>query len=406
MLEETVKLEEKYVMPTFGRFPVEFVRGEGMWLYDDKGEKYLDFLAGIAVCSLGHSHPSLVNAIKDQASKLMHVSNYFYIEKRGQIASHISDLLNFESDCAYEWKSFFTNSGAESNECALKIVRLGANQKYNNDGKHVKVVTLKNSFHGRTMETLAATAQEKFHVGYAPMSVVFIEVDANDCEQLQTLFDQSGDEICAMIVEPIQGESGINPLDNEYMQLARKLTSENDAFMICDEVQAGIFRTGYPFAFQASGIVPDIVTMAKGIGGGFPCGVCSARGAAAEVFSPGQHGSTFGGNNLACAAIDATLGELDKPSVLTQIREVGDYLKSELTKLDQIEEVRGMGLMLGADVSSGINAKEVVKNALVEHKLVINATGEKTLRFVPPLIATKADVDECIIRLQRALASA
>ncbi len=402
MLEETKRQESKFIMSTFARYDVEFVRGEGMWLFDDKGEKYLDFLAGIAVCSLGHSNKALVSAISEQASKLMHVSNYFYIENRAEVAQHISDLLNRGTNEAEDWKSFFTNSGAESNECALKIVRLAANQKFNNDGKHVKVVTLKSSFHGRTMETLAATAQSKFHVGYEPMSVVFVEVDANDCEQLKTLFERSGDEICAMIVEPIQGESGVHPLSDEYMKLVRDLTRANDAFMICDEVQTGIFRSGHVFAFQSSGVLPDIVTMAKGIGGGFPCGVCSARGDAAKVFSPGQHGTTFGGSNLACAAIKATLTQLDTSETLDRINETGPYLASRLSSLEQVCDVRGKGLMLGADLAGDINAKEVAKDALLNQKLIINATSEMTLRFVPPLIATKADVDECIERLQAA----
>ena len=396
-------LEDKHVIHTFGRYGVEFVRGEGAHLWDTCGNEYLDFLAGIAVCSLGHCNKQVVKAIQEQAEKLMHVSNYFYVEGRGEVAKKVSDLLNFGEDEMRDWKVFFTNSGAESNECALKIARFLTNKKHNNDGNHSKVVVLKKSFHGRTFETLAATAQDRFHVGLSPMSPVFLEVEANDTEELKGVFAQYGDEISAMIFEPVQGESGVHPLTVEFVKLARELTYANSALLICDEVQTGIYRTGAPFAFQLSGIVPDVVTVAKGIGDGFPCGLCAANGEAADVLQPGDHGTTFGGSCLAIAAMNATLDELQRQDVLDNVVQVGEYLRNKLECIDAITEVRGKGLMLGADLKEGIDAHEVVKDALFKQQLVINATGDSTLRFLPPLTITKADVDEFTEKLQAVL---
>lgn len=398
-----VELEDTYLMHTFGRKPVQFVRGEGARLYDAAGAEYLDFLAGIAVCSLGHCNKNVVHALQDQAEKLIHVSNYFYIEQRGEVAKKVSDLLNYGSDVPGNWKCFFTNSGAESNECALKIVRFLSNRKHNDDGVHTRVVVLKNSFHGRTFETLRATAQERFHAGLAPLSPVFIEVDANDCDQLKHIFEEQGEYIGAMMFETVQGESGVHPLDLDYIRLIRELTAQNDALMIVDEVQTGVYRTGAPFAFQLAGVLPDVVTIAKGIGGGFPCGVCAARGEAAEVFSPGDHGTTFGGSPLAIAAINATLDELVSLKVLDNVNEVSRYMCEKLNEIDQIKEVRGLGLMLGAELVEGINANDVVMRALTEQHLVLNATGPTTLRFLPPLIISKADVDDFINRLTAVL---
>ena len=393
-------LEEKHVMHTFARYNVEFVRGEGARLWDVEGNEYLDFLAGIAVCSLGHCNKTVVSAIQAQTEKLMHVSNYFYVQQRGEVARKISELLNFGSENPRDWKVFFTNSGAESNECALKIARFLANKKHGNDGSHCKVVVLKNSFHGRTFETLAATAQDRFHTGLSPMSPVFLEVQANNIEELQQLFASQGDAISAMIFEPIQGESGVHPLSAEFVQLARKLTAENEALLICDEVQTGVYRTGAPFAFQLCDVRPDVVTVAKGIGDGFPCGLCAATVEAGEVLQPGDHGTTFGGSCLAMAAMNATLAELERLDVLDNVVQVSEYMKNKLECMSKVVEVRGKGLMLGAELESGIDAHDVVSDALFKQHLVINATGASTLRFLPPLTITKADVDEFAERLE------
>lgn len=401
---EQKTLEENYLLPTFGRYPVEFVRGEGARLYDTEGNEFLDFLAGIAVCSLGHCNKNVVKAIQDQAAQLMHVSNYFYIQNRGEAAKKINDLLNFCSEDPQNWKMFFTNSGAESNECAIKITRFAGNRSNGNDGTHTKVIVLKQSFHGRTMETLAATAQDRFHYGLFPLSPVFIEVEANNEEELENTFRVWGDQVAAMVLEPVQGESGVHPITESYMKLVRKLTEENNAFMIVDEVQTGIYRSGAPFAFQLSGVVPDMVTMAKGIGGGFPCGCCAARGRAAEILGPGDHGTTFGGSCLAIAAINATLDELKDEDVLSNVVLVSDYMRHKLETVEGIKEVRGRGLLLGADLDDGISAHDVVAEALTGQNLIINATvGDSTLRFLPPLIISKADVDEFIVKLEAAI---
>lgn len=401
--EKEKQLEEKHLIHTFGRYGVEFVKGKGAHLYDIEGNEYLDFLSGIAVCSLGHCNEKVVHALQEQVGKLMHVSNYYYIEGRGEAARKFNNLLNFGSENPKTWKVFFTNSGAESNECALKIARYLANRKHGNDGAHTKVVVLKKSFHGRTFETLAATAQDRFHVGLNPMSPVFIEVDANDEEQLKDTFCDWGDNISAMIAEPIQGESGVHPLTTSYMQLIRQLTKDNDALMILDEVQTGLYRSGCPYAFQLCDVVPDVVTMAKGIGDGFPCGVCAATGEAAEVLQLGDHGTTFGGGPLAIAAINATLDELERLDTLSNVALAGEYMRNKLECIEEIVEVRGKGLMLGAQLKPGIDAHDVVENALLSEKLVINATGVDTLRFLPPLVITKGDVDEFIVRLERAI---
>ncbi|MFZ2755238.1 MAG: aminotransferase class III-fold pyridoxal phosphate-dependent enzyme, partial [Atopobiaceae bacterium] len=300
-LAEEKKLDDAYVMPTFGRFGVEFVGGRGMTLVDDQGKEYLDFLAGIGVCSLGHCHPVLVGALEEQAEKLVHVSNYFYIEHRGSVAKRLSDLAG---QGATTWKTFFANSGAEANECAMKLARLRSTRS----GKGgTTIVALRRGFHGRTLETVAATMQERLQKDFRPLPPGFVATEPNDVAALERLFAEQGDAICAVMLEPIQGESGVHPLTDEFMGAVRRLCDEHDALMIADEVQCGMFRTGRPFAFQLSGATPDIFTLAKGIAGGVPMGACVARADVADVFRPGDHGSTFGGSNLACAAADAVI---------------------------------------------------------------------------------------------------
>lgn len=401
------ELESQYLIPTFKRYNVEFVSGSGMHLKDSEGREYLDFLSGIGVCSLGHCHPSIVTAIQEQAQKLIHVSNYFYIEKRGQVAEMLSGLLNSEIEDTQnqeKWQSFFANSGAEANECAIKLARLYASTKAFKEGLNESadlIVTLTNSFHGRTLATVAATGQERFQAGFEPIPSGFIYIDINDIEGLNAVFAQHGSRICAIMFEPIQGESGVHPCTVEFAQAIRDLCDKNDALVICDEVQSGIFRTGKPFGFQNLGITPDIVTVAKGIASGMPAAACTAKAHVASVMTPGKHGSTFGGSNLAISAAYATLTELTKLACTGSIKEVGEYLMSKLSCLDQVVEVRGEGLMVGAELASGIDATKVVQSAL-DAGLVINATGASTLRFLPPLICTKADVDEFILKLEEA----
>ncbi|MFC2647711.1 MAG: acetylornithine/succinylornithine family transaminase [Coriobacteriaceae bacterium] len=400
-LEEQQKLEDKYLMHTINRLPVEFVRGSGMHLWDDKGKQYTDFLGGIAVCSLGHCDPDVVKAVQDQATQLMHVSNYFYIEHRGEVAKELSDLLDREApvDKATGWETFFANSGAEANECAIKLVRMHA---HNTHSGATKIVVLKNSFHGRTMETLAATAQPEKQEAFQPIPGGFIVTPINDLDALQHLFDQEGNQIAGMLVECIQGESGVHPCTPEFLQKAEELTHSVGGLFVCDEVQCGMFRTGRAFGFQNYGIVPDVVAMAKAIANGFPMGACAARGEAADDFGPGDHGSTFGGSNLAIAACAATLPKLADPALAKNVQTTGAYLCEQLAKLPAVVQVRGLGLMVGCDLDEKYNAFEVVSKALDEG-FVLNATGPSTLRFVPPLICSISDIDELIVALGKML---
>lgn len=385
-LAEQQALEDIYLMHTFARKPVEFVRGEGMHLYDDTDKPYLDLLSGIGVVSLGHGHPALTSALTDQVNRLMHVGNYFYIEERAQVARVLSELVGDQSVFA----SFFANSGAEANECALKLARLYARKKTQDTTKRI-IVNLDGSFHGRTLETLAATAQPAKQELFEPLPDGFVHVRPNDEEALRELFETQGEVICAMIVEVIQGESGVHPLTSTYLQLARELTQAHDALLICDEVQSGIYRTGDVFAYQDAQVIPDIITIAKGIGGGFPMGVCMARAEVAAAFEPGEHGTTFGGSPLAITAASVVLSQLGKKGVSAQIKETGAYLMERLAALPQVAEVRGRGLMVGCDLVSDV-AHQVVSEALREG-LVINATGAHTLRFLPPLICSPEDID-------------
>ena len=407
--EEQKRLEDEYVMHTFGRKPVEFVRGEGMRLYDDEGSEYLDFLSGIGVVSLGHCHPAVVGAIEKQARELVHVSNYYYIEHRGEVARMLSDMLNDQVPAADRapWKTFFANSGAEANECAIKLARVYARRRFEAAGKPADaaprtIVTLDESFHGRTLATLAATAQPSKQELFQPLPDGFASTPRNDVEALERLFAERGGEICAVMFEVVQGESGVHPCSPEFLAAARRLSEEAGALLICDEVQCGIYRCGtYPFAFQHFGIVPDIVTMAKGIASGFPCGACAARAEVADAFSPGDHGSTFGGSCLAVAAMRATLSELAAIDAAGNAERVGAYCRDRLASLPFAENVRGMGLMIAFDLAEDapLDAPALVSRAL-EAGLVLNAPGPRTIRLLPPLVCGEGDVDELVGKLR------
>lgn len=420
-LEEEISLDAQYLMPTFKRYPVEFVRGSGMHLYDSKGYEYLDFLAGIGVCSLGHCHPDVVRAIQNQAEKLIHVSNYFYIEKRGDVAKKLSDMLSREynssgeciaasksdtfdgaSGCSVStvgpWKTFFANSGAEANECAIKLARIHYSKhkgvSENTSGTPL-IVTLNNGFHGRTLASLASTGQPALHTGFSPIPEGFVYTPINDTAALHNIFERYGSRICAVMVECIQGESGVHPCSESFIAEVRTMCDTHDALMICDEVQCGIYRSGLPFAFQHYGITPDIVTMAKGIASGVVAGACSARADIADSLSAGTHGSTFGGSNLAIAASYATLNVLDSIEVGRRIQSVGSYLENKLSELSFVTEVRGKGLMCAAGLCEGKDAHDVASEFL-NRKVVVNAPNDNTLRLLPPLICEKADVDTFI----------
>lgn len=409
--EQAKALDDAYVMHTFARSPVEFVAGEGMYLEDASGKRYLDFLGGIAVSCLGYNHPKLVETLQVQAGKLLHVSNYFQIEHRGEVAQRLSALANEGegANAVQQWRTFFANSGAEANECAIKLARLWA-KRGGNGG--FDIVCLNKSFHGRTMETIAATMQGWAQDPFQPLPGGFIALDANDTEALRALFAERGSAICAVLLEPIQGESGVHPMTQEFMEAVREECTRAGALMICDEVQCGLFRTGEPYGFQNYGVVPDVFTLAKAIAGGVPMGACVAKAEISEAFHVSDHGSTFGGGPLACAAAETVLSELMEGTApegepgagyAEHVLEVGAYLAEQLAALPQVVEVRGRGLMLGAELEAGLpDAHELVAKAL-EAGLVMNATGPTTLRFLPPLICTKADVDTAINILQSVL---
>lgn len=396
-LPQQKDLESQYVMPTFARKSVELVEGEGMYVLDSEGRRYLDFIAGIGVDSLGHCHPTVSNAIAAQAKKLIHVGNYYYVENRGEVARLLSGLLNenFDEAKRENWQSFFANSGAEANECAIKLARLVAKKR----GRSAQtIVTLEGSFHGRTLATLSATAQPAKQAAFQPLPGGFVHVAINDAAALEHLFAEQGDSICAIMIECIQGESGVHLCEPSFMEACEHLAHKHDALFICDEIQTGIYRTGtYPFAFQHYGACPDIVTIAKGVASGFPTGMCSARESVAAAFESGDHGSTFGGSCLAVAAAKATLETLIEGDFAAHVEKIGQYLRTGLATLPQVTEVRGKGLMCACDLKEDI-APAFVESAL-EKGFLINATGPRTLRFLPPLICQEQEIDALISAL-------
>lgn len=387
-LKEQQELDSEYLMQTFARKPVEFVRGAGARLYDDDGKEYRDFLAGIGVCSVGHNNPKVVAAIKEQANKLIHVSNYYYIEHRGELAKRINDML--AAMMGSKWRVFFANSGAEANEGTIKTARRWGKEHAGGAGG---IITAVKSFHGRTLATLAATGQDSKQDPFAPLPSGFAHVPLNDIAALEEAVhtEIDGTKPVALMLEPIQGESGVWPCTREYLQAARKLTSENNMLLIFDEVQTGFCRTGDYFAFQTFGVEPDIVSMAKGIADGVPMGAFAAKEDVAAVMKPGMHGSTFGGSNLACAASDATTQVMCEPGFLEHVREVGAYLREQLASLPFVVEVRGEGLMVGVSLDKPVASALVM--AALEAGFVLNAPAADILRFLPPLIITKEDVD-------------
>ena len=414
---EEQQLESTYVMGTYARKPVELVRGRGMQVEDSEGRTYLDFVSGVGAVSLGHCHPALVSAIEEQASTLVHVSNYYYIEHRGEVAHLVSDLLN---ECVDEaerepWQSFFANSGAEANECAFKLARLHAKKRAmaaaeaagaDEDGVRAAaaaaprlIVTLDASFHGRTLATLAATAQPAKQEAFQPLPDGFVRTPINDIKALESLFASQGDGICAVMVECVQGESGVHPCTAEFLAAVRRLTAECGALFMCDVIQCGMYRCGtHPFGFQHFGVTPDVGTSAKGIAAGFPMGMCAARAQVAASFDPGDHGSTFGGSCLAVAAAEATVRALAAEDAAGNAERTGAYLREKLAALPQVEEVRGLGLMVACDLAEGVSAPDVVLAGLDEG-LLLNFTGPRTLRFLPPLVCSKEDVDVLVQKL-------
>ena len=385
--------DSAHVMTTYARFPVQFVRGEGAHLWDASGKRYVDFLSGIAVCSVGHCHPYLVRALQEQAATLMHVSNLYLTEPQARLARRLVELSDFE-------RVFFCNSGAEANEAALKLARKHGRAK-GGDAK-TDIITANNSFHGRTIATVTATGQPKYSAPFAPLPAGFHYVPFNDVEALRAAVNEN---TAAILLEPIQGEGGVVPATQEYLRAARELADEYGALLIFDEVQTGVGRTGSLWAYQRYDVVPDVMTLAKGLGGGMPIGACLARGSAAETLKPGDHGSTFAGNPLAATAANAVLDILADERLIDNVRGVGAYLVQRLADLRERHPgvfggVRGMGLMLGVEIVPPV-AKKVAATAL-EMGLVINAPNDNTIRLLPPLTISERDADDAIELLEKA----
>ncbi len=389
--DKLIEESRKYLFNTYGRFPVVFVRGRGMKLWDSDGKEYLDFLSGIAVNNLGHCHPKVVIALQKQAQKLIHVSNYFHIEPQIKLAKALCQ--NSFAD-----RVFFCNSGAEANEAAIKLARKYA--KENMGGQRYEIITALKSFHGRTMATITATGQEKFQTAFTPLLPGFKYVPFGDAAAVR---DAVTDKTCAVMMEPIQAEGGVNVPPDDYFGELRALCDEKGLLLILDEVQTGMGRTGKLFACEHYGIKPDIMTLAKALGGGTAIGACLATEKAAEAFSPGDHASTFGGNPLACAAGLASLEAiLEDGWLLGSCARMGEYFVKELLKLKEkyhfIRDVRGRGLLIGMELD--FDAAPIVKQALAEG-FVINSTMGSVLRFLPPLIVTEEEIDALVETLDR-----
>ncbi len=382
---------EHFLLPTYARAEIALVRGEGVWVWDDAGRRYLDFTSGVGVVSLGHAHPALAAAIAEQAKTLMHGSNLFRIPQQELLAERLCRLAGMEG-------AFFCNSGAEANEAAIKLVRRAAHEA---GRKNPVILALAGSFHGRTLGALAATMQARMQQGFEPLPAGFRAMEAPTEAALDAAWD---DGVAAVLLEPIQGEGGVRPLPVEFLRAVRRRCDAAGAWLVLDEVQTGMGRTGAWFAFEHAGIQPDAITLAKGLGGGFPIGALLARGELAQGFAPGAHGSTFGGNPLACRAALAVLEAMDKEQVPAHVAQLGEIVARELealaARMPCIREVRGRGLMWGLELDR--EAADVVAAARKEGLLVLTA-GSKVVRLLPPLVLTEEELMEGLARLGRAL---
>jgi len=394
LLRELQTIDAQCIMSTYARRPVLFVRGCGARLWDVGGRDYIDFLGGIAVDAVGHCHPRVVQAVQQQITQLIHVSNLFYTEPQFRLAQKLTAVAGMD-------KVFFCNSGAEANECALKIARKWGKRK---EPPAIEIVAVEGAFHGRLFGTLSVTAQAKYQKPYEPLVPGVRVVPRNDVPALREAITPS---TCAVILEPIQGESGVHPLSVEFLHAARERCSEVGALLIFDEVQTGMGRTGAWFLWQQLGIVPDVLTSAKALGGGLPIGACMARGEAADVLEKGDHGSTFAGGPVVAAAALATIEAIEAEAMLHNARTMGDYLRQQIASWREtlpITEIRGAGMMIGFDLELPV-ARAVVGKALQEG-VVVNATGENTIRLLPPLNLTREEADEGLHRLKTAIENA
>jgi len=382
-----------HLMNTYNRQPVTFVKGEGVWLYDEQGNKYLDALAGVAVNGLGHAHPKLVKAISEQAAKLIHVSNIYHIAEQEALANKLAEISGMD-------KVFFCNSGCEANEASIKLARLYA---HNKGIENPEIIVMERSFHGRTMATLSATGNRKTQAGFEPLVSGFIRVPYDDLGAIKQIASRKNN-VVAILVEPVQGEGGVQiPADLQaYFEGLRRVCDENGWLLMLDEVQSGIGRTGTWFAFQHTGVTPDVMSLAKGLGSGVPIGACVAKGEAAELFTYGKHGSTFGGNPLATTAGLATLNAIKDENLRENALKMGDLivdqLNAELADTKGIAVIRHAGLMIGIELDKP--CAEIVKMALESH-LLINVTADKVVRLLPPLVINQTEATELATRLAK-----
>jgi acetylornithine aminotransferase/acetylornithine/N-succinyldiaminopimelate aminotransferase len=383
---DVIKLTEKHVAQTYGRYPIALVRGKGTHVWDRSGKQYLDFVSGLAVDNLGHCHPKVVSAIRKQAGELLHVSNLYHIEPQAKLAAELTRL-------SFADKVFFCNSGAEANEAAIKLARRYFHDR--GEKSRREIITFNNSFHGRTMATISATAQTKFHVGFKPLLPGFKYVPFNDITALKKAL--SATKTCAVMIEPVQGEGGVNVANKSYLKELKKLCQKSGSLLIFDEVQTGFGRTGKLFAYEHYGVQPDIITLAKALGAGVAIGAMAATNKVMRSFVPGTHAATFGGNPLACQAALASTKVLTSKNFLERANEKGEYFLERLQGLAKnyplIREVRGLGLMLAVELDRPGN--EIVLNCM-RRGYLINCIQGNILRFLPPLIVTKKEINELI----------
>ncbi len=372
------------IMPTYGRQDISFVKGDGAWLTDTNGNRFLDALGGLAVVVLGHANPEVAKTISEQSTTLLHTSNLYRVPKQEELAEKLQQMSGMDN-------MFFGNSGAEANECAIKIARLYGNKKAI---ETPTIIVADSSFHGRTLATLTATGNRKVHAGFEPLVKGFARVPYNDVEAIRQIAEHNK-EVVAVMVEPIQGEGGIQVPDQNYLASLREICDENDWLLILDEIQTGNGRTGQYFCYQSSGIKPDVVTLAKGLGNGIPIGVCLARGKAAEVLGPGNHGSTFGGNPLSCAVAITVVDQIEKLDLARRAGELGDRMMGEfrqrLSDLNCVKDIRGMGLMIGIELNSPCG--DLVAKGL-EKGILINVAADKVIRLLPPLTITDDEAEQ------------
>jgi predicted acetylornithine/succinylornithine family transaminase len=391
-LDQLQRLEQRYVMQTYRRAPVQFVRGEGARLWDADGREYLDFLSGISVCSVGHCHPRVVETVREGAGTLMHVSNLYYSEPMVRLAERLSEA-------SLGGRVFFTNSGTEAVECAIKVVRKHAHRR---GVEEPEIVSFERDFHGRSYGALSATPGLAANPDFGPMLPGFRSVPPDDAAAVR---DAVGPHTAAVLIEPIQGEAGVYPVREDVLAAAREACDEAGALLVLDEIQAGMGRTGSLWAYEQTPVRPDLITVAKALGGGLPIGACVTGEAAADVLEPGDHGSTFAGGPLTASVALTVLDLVDEPELLRGVCDLGHRLSEEIGALDGVREVRGRGLILGVGLVDGMDAATIA-GALLEDGLIVNAPEPTTLRLLPPLVIGEAEVQEAVAKMAQALDSA